>query len=160
MTKTKGENPNLTPKEKKFCQYYVELGNGTQAVYKAGYKCHSDNTAGARANELKRKQKIRAEIKRLQDEMARPSIMTAQEVMEHFTAIARGEEKDQFGLDIGANDRIKALIELAKRTVDIDNKAKVSEANSVVKVTLDWTRPTELTISQPIQMEEDEEDTE
>lgn len=136
--KNKKERP-LTIKEKAFCRYYVELGNGTQAIYKAGYNCKSDNTAGARANELLRKPKIAKEIHQLQEKIAKPTIMSGQEVMEHFSAIARGEEKDQFGLDIGAGDRIKALVELAKRTVDIDNRVK-GQADAKVEISLNWKR--------------------
>lgn len=137
MANTKSQK--LTPKEKKFCQYYVELGNGTQAVYKAGYQYKNDNTAGAAANQLLRKTKIKAEIDRLMQKELKPSIMTANEVMEHFSAIARGEEKDQFGLDIGAGDRIKALVELAKRTVDIENRAN-GKADAKVEIKVDWKR--------------------
>lgn len=129
----------LSPKEKKFCHYYVELGNGKEAIYKAGYQCKNDNSATAKASQLLLKVKIREEIHRLQEMIAKPSIMTAQEVMEHFSAIARGEEKDQFGLDISASDRIKALVELAKRTVDIDNRAQ-GKADAKVEIKVDWSR--------------------
>ena len=137
-TTNKKERP-LTIKEKAFCRYYVELGNGTQAVYKAGYKYKNDNCAGNGANNLLRKSKIREEITRLENIKAKPTIMSGQEVMEHFSAIARGEEKDQFGLDIGAGDRIKALVELAKRTVDIDNRVK-GQADAKVEINLNWKR--------------------
>lgn len=137
MANTKSQK--LTPKEKKFCQYYVELGNGKEAVYKAGYKATSDNAASVQANLLLTKLKIKNEIDRLMQKELKPSIMTANEVMEHFSAIARGEEKDQFGLDIGASDRIKALVELAKRTVDIENRA-AGKADAQVEIKVDWKR--------------------
>lgn len=137
-TTNKKEKP-LTIKEKAFCAEYVKSGNGTQSIYKAGYKYKNDNTAGNAANGLLKKPKIRAEIKRLEKKKLRPTIMSGQEVMEHFSAIARGEEKDQFGLDIGAGDRIKALVELAKRTVDIDNRAS-GKADQKVEISLNWKR--------------------
>ena len=88
---------------------------------------------------LLKKPQIQLEIKRLNEKKERAAIMSAQEVMEHFTAIARGEEKDQFGLDISANDRLKALAELAKRTIDIDNRIKgVPDQNVSIKV--NWKR--------------------
>ena len=59
--------------------------------------------------------------------------------MEHFSAIARGEEKDQFGLDISAGDRIKALTELAKRTIDIENRVN-GKADQKVEICLNWKR--------------------
>jgi len=129
----------LSIKEKAFCRHYIELGNGTQAVKKAGYVCKNDGVAGAKANDLLKKSKIVAEITRLENIKATPTIMSGQEVMEHFTAIARGEEKDQFGLDISAGDRIKALTELAKRTVDLDNRA-AGKADQKVEISLNWKR--------------------
>ena len=139
VNKSKTKERPLTIKEKAFCAEYVKSGNGTEAIKKAGYNCKSDNTAASRANELLRKPKIREEIDQLQDRKLRPTIMSGQEVMEHFSAIARGEEKDQFGLDIGAGDRIKALVELAKRTVDIDNRVK-GQADAKVEISLNWKR--------------------
>lgn len=129
----------LTPKEKKFCQYYVELGNGLQAVKKAGYRCSTDNTAKVKASQLLTKDNIKNEINHIMQNTLKPSIMTADEVMQHFSAIARGEEKDQFGLDIGASDRIKALVELAKRTVDIENRM-AGKADAQVEIKVDWKR--------------------
>lgn len=137
MANTKSQK--LTPKEKKFCQYYVELGNGTEAVLKAGYVCKTKPAAGVKAHELLKKSNIKNEIDHIMQNKLKPSIMTANEVMEHFSAIARGEEKDQFGLDIGASDRIKALVELAKRTVDIENRA-AGKADAQVEIKVDWKR--------------------
>ena len=99
----------------------------------------TDLSASATANRLLKKVMVRKEIERLQDKKLRPTIMSGQEVMEHFSAIARGEEKDQFGLDIGAGDRIKALVELAKRTVDIDNRV-AGKADQKVEISLNWKR--------------------
>ncbi len=134
----KKEN-KLTIKEKAFCRYFVELGNGSEAIKRAGYKVKNVNTASTIANRLLQKVKVREEITRIENIKAKPTIMSGQEVMEHFSAIARGEEKDQFGLDIGAGDRIKALIELAKRTVDIDNRAS-GKADQKVEISLNWKR--------------------
>ena len=135
----KKDTNKLTIKEKAFCRYYIELGNGTQAIYKAGYKYKNDNTAGNAANQLLKKPKIHREITRLENIKAKPTIMSGQEVLEHFSAIARGEEKDQFGLDISAGDRIKALTELAKRTIDIENRSN-GKADQKVEICLNWKR--------------------
>ena len=124
----------LTAKMQAFCRYFIELNNGTQAAIKAGYKEH---TAAKISAENLTKPAIKAEIARLRAKQEEHSIMTAQQVMEMFTKIANGEIKDQFGLDASLNDRLKALQELAKRTVDVDNKLKgVPDGNLVIKV--DW----------------------
>lgn len=129
-------NTLLNPRQLDFCTYYVELGNTTQAAIKAGYSKKTADVQGAR---LLRDVRVQNQIRQLREPLEKESIMTAQEVMEHFTAIARGEEKDQFGIEISASDRIKALVELAKRTVDIDNRA-AGKADANVEIKLDWSR--------------------
>lgn len=126
----------LTIKEKAFCREYVKTGNGREAAIKAGYAPKSANVT---ASKLLTKANIHNEISRLVGAKEKKAIMDAQEVMELYSAIARGEVKDQFGLEASLNDRLKAMSELAKRTVDIENRAK-GNADAVVNIKLDWTR--------------------
>lgn len=139
VNKKETKEKPLTIKEKAFCAEYVKTGNASEAYIKAGYTAKNNQSAGVMAHRMLKKPKIGAEIKRLEENKLRPTIMSGQEVMEHFSAIARGEEKDQFGLDIGAGDRIKALVELAKRTVDIDNRV-AGKADQKVEISLNWKR--------------------
>lgn len=129
----------LTIKEKAFCREYVKSGNATQSVYKAGYKYKNDRTAGNAGCMLLKKPGIQEEITRLLGAQEKKAIMDAQEVMELFSAIARGEVKDQFGLDATLNDRLKAMNEIAKRTIDIDNRIKGIPDNTV-SIKVDWKR--------------------
>lgn len=62
---------------------------------------------------------------------------SAQEVLFFFSQVMRGEVKDQFGLDAPLSERLKAAIELAKRTVDLENKANTDPD---IHITLNWTR--------------------
>jgi phage terminase small subunit len=131
------QNNKLTIKEKAFCREYVKSGNGLQSLKKAGYNYKTDGCATSAASRLLRKERIRVEIARLTEKKEEKAIMTSAEVMEMFTKIANGEIKDQFGLEASLNDRLKALQELAKRTIDIDNRLKgVGDNNITVK--LDW----------------------
>lgn len=83
---------------------------------------------------------IKAEIDRVITEELKPeTVATAQEVMSYFTAVMRGEITDQFGLEAPLAERTRAAQELAKRTVDIENRRK-GEADQVVSIKLDWTR--------------------
>ena len=128
----------LTIKEKAFCREYVKSGNGLQSIKKAGYKYKTDNASSNAASLFLKKPEIQDEIKRLMEKKEDHSIMTGKEVMELFSAIARGEVKDQFGLDASLNDRLKAMNEIAKRTVDIENRMKgIPDSN--VSIKLDWT---------------------
>ena len=72
-------------------------------------------------------------------QLEKQTMASAQEVMEYFTAVMRGELKDQFGLDASLSDRTKAAQELAKRTVDIENREK-GKADSLVEIKLNWRR--------------------
>lgn len=138
--KTKPHNKEeLTPKQKAFCRYYVELGNESQAAKKAGY---SAKTAPAQANALLKIVKVQNEITKLQRNLVTKDeqhIATAQEVMQFFTKMMNGEIKDQFGLDATNSDKIKAAQEIAKRTVDVENRAN-GKADAKIEISLDWSR--------------------
>ena len=130
----KKKSRGLTEQQRIFCREYVKTGNGQQSAIKAGYK---KETSAVQASRLLNKDNVKQEIARLNEKKDKKAIMDANEVMALFSAIARGEVKDQFGLDASLNDRIKAMQEIAKRTVDIENRIKGTPDN-VVKVTLDW----------------------
>lgn len=124
----------LTDKQEAFCYAYVELNNGTQAAIKAGY---SKKTAREQASRLLSKVNIQSKIAELRKPEQERSIATAQEVMEYFTKVMNGEILDQFGLEAPLAERTKAAQELAKRTVDIDNRNK-GNADAKIEIKLDW----------------------
>lgn len=130
------ETRPLNEREKIFCREYIKQGNGQQSAIKAGY---SKDSARSQASRLLLRRNVQEEIARLSEKREKKAIMDANEVMELYSAIARGEVKDQFGLDASLNDRIKAMNEIAKRTVDIENRIKGTPDN-VVQIKLDWSR--------------------
>ena len=138
----KKSSEQLTPREKRFCEEYVRTSNGGQSVMAVGYNCSNITSASVQANVLLKLPKIQNEIKRIMESQSK--IMDAQEVMERLSAIARGEDTDQFGLEISADTRMKALIELAKRTIDIDNKIKAAQqaGDNAITIKLDWSPAT------------------
>ena len=139
MATSKQKERPLTIKEKAFCREYAKTGNGAQSVIKAGYKAKDTSVASAIANRLLKKVMVHDEITRLMDKKEKKAIMDANEVMELLTAIARGEVKDQFGLDASLNDRLKAVDQIAKRTVDIENRLKGVPDNQI-SIKVDWSR--------------------
>lgn len=102
----------LTPKQQAFADYYLELGNATEAAKKAGY---SKENAGNNADKLLKNTKIKAYIDERLEKIKSENIATIDEVMSFYTNVMRGKEKDQFGLDASLTDRIKAGQELVKR---------------------------------------------
>ena len=126
----------LTVREERFIDKYIETGNGQQSVIEAGYKTKA---AYAYANLLLNKPYIAEEIKFRTQNISKNTIATAQEVMEYFTRVMNGQEKDQFGLEAPLSERTKAAQELARRTVDIENRL-AGKADAEVKITLNWNR--------------------
>jgi phage terminase small subunit len=116
----------LTEKQKRFIDFYVELGNATEAARKAGY---SEKTAKQIGNENLTKLDffIKERLKELED----ARIAKAEEVLQYLTAVMRGEETEEvvvvegqgdgfstattIGKQVSARERIKAAELLAKR---------------------------------------------
>ena len=102
----------LNERQKAFADYYIELGNATEAAKKAGY---SPKTAYSIGNENLSKPEISEYIaERLKDKEAQ-RIASADEVMRFFSAVMRGEVRDQFGLETSVDTRISAGKEIMKR---------------------------------------------
>ena len=118
----------LTVKQHYFIDKYVELGNARQAGLEAGY---SEKHIDQNMNSLLNKLYIQEEIKFRIDKRQKESIATGEQVMEFFSKVMRGEVKDQFGLEAPLSERLKAANELARRTVDIENKINGKSDNKV-----------------------------
>ena len=102
----------LTPKQKKFCEYYIQSGNATDAARKAGY---SEKSAEAIGLENLGKPRISAYIAERIADQDKKRVADANEVLEFYSAVMRGDVKDQFGLDASLADRLKAGDSLMKR---------------------------------------------
>ena len=102
----------LTPKQQAFADYYIECGNATEAAKKAGY---SEDTARQIGTENLSKPSISEYIAERMEQQNRKRVADANEVIEFYTAVMRGEIKDQFGLDASLSDRLKAGDSLMKR---------------------------------------------
>lgn len=102
----------LTPKQKAFCDYYLELGNATEAAIKAGYNKKTARQIGSmNLTKVDIKQYIEERLKSIED----ARIAKGEEVLQYLTRVMRGEEKDQFGLDASLQDRTKCAELLGKR---------------------------------------------
>lgn len=108
----------LTPKQKAFADEYLICGNATEAAKKAGYK---EKAAYAMGAENLRKPQISAYIAERQKQIDDSRIADVKEVMEFYSAVMRGEVKDQFDIDASITDRLSAGRELMKRYEKADN---------------------------------------
>lgn len=102
----------LTPKQKDFCEYYLQTGNAAEAARLAGY---SEKTARVIGPENLSKPAVSEYIAKRRAEMDKTLIADSDEVLRFYSAVMRGEVKDQFGLDASLGDRLKAGDSLMKR---------------------------------------------
>ncbi|WP_283705699.1 terminase small subunit [Clostridium perfringens] len=121
------DNKKLTPKQKAFADYYIELGNAEQAAIKAGY---SKKYARGNAHKLVANSCIKQYTEERLKEIEDKRIADGKEVLQYLTKVMRGEEKDQFGLDASLQDRTKAAELLGKRyRLFVDKVEKDSNVN-------------------------------
>lgn len=121
----------LTPKQKAFADFYIELGNQTEAARRAGYKC--PHVQGAQNLD---KPSIQAYIRERTKPTEDKRIASGDEVLKFWTDVMRGEIKDAFGLDASIDSRLRAATELAKRTLDIkggDSGGGITIINNIPK---------------------------
>ncbi|ASF27838.1 terminase [Bacillus amyloliquefaciens] len=114
----------LTEKQKRFADFYIELGNATEAARKAGY---SQKTAKSIGQENLTKPDIKSYIKERLAEKDAERVASQDEILEFLTAVMRGEKTEQIPVGIGEGaqeledkdpylkDRVKAAELLGKR---------------------------------------------
>ena len=82
----------LTEKQKRFCDFYIETGNGSEAARKAGYK-------GKNHEKIASENLIKVDIKTyLKEKIAKKDskrIATQDEVLQYLTSVMRGELTDE-----------------------------------------------------------------
>lgn len=115
----------LSVKESKFIGFFIGSGNIHKSLKDAGLTISS----------ISGKDYITDEITWRLDQLKKETIADADEIMQYFTQVMRGEVRDQFGLDAPLCERTSAAKELAKRIIDIETvDVQVPE----IKVTLNW----------------------
>ena len=133
------EDTPLTPFQEAFVHEYITGHSSVEIFKNLGIKYSNKSSARhGRYNELK-KPNVQKRIRELMDEMKKSTIMTGEEVMEYFSAVTRGEIKDQFGLDAPLSERTAAAKEIAKRTIDVELKKQGIEDRKI-DINLNWNR--------------------
>lgn len=129
----------LSLKEHKFINSFMVNGDVALAAKDAGYelKKEGDTWRNIGSKVLKRDY-IYDELMYRLEELDKASIADANEIMQYFTGVMRGEIKDQFSLDAPLSERTAAAKELAKRLIDVP--AKATENDKAIQIVLDWKR--------------------
>ncbi|MDP4152869.1 MAG: terminase small subunit [Bacillota bacterium] len=135
----------LTYKQRAFADFYIELGNATEAAVKAGY---SKKTARAIASENLKKINVKVYIDERLKQIESDRIASAAEVMKYLTSVLRGEQLEEVvvveasgdGLsaarnvkkEVSAKDRLKAAELMGKRYSLFNDKVNFEGALPVV----------------------------
>lgn len=122
----------MTPKQKAFADYYIQTGNASEAARRAGYSEKTAYSLGERALRNVEVSKYIAERMANQD---KARVASADEVLQFYTSVIRGEVKDQFGIDASLADRIKAADSLMKRynAADEKNRSTLERLDAVLR---------------------------
>ena len=131
----------LTEKQKRFCDYYIETGNATEAAIRAGY---SEKTAKVIGAENLTKPYLKSYIDERIGQLESNRIADAKEVMEYLTKIVRNEAKEEVVVvseygpeiikkDVSIRDRNKAAELLGKRYRLFTDKVVV-EGTGIVQI--------------------------
>lgn len=133
----------MTEKQKRFCDYYVESANATEAAIKAGY---SKKTAKQIGTENLSKPDLKAYIADQLEKMHSKRVADAQEVLEYLTSVMRGQYTEEtlmgigegaqakVDIEVGAKDRLKAAELLGKRHALFTDKVDLQTGDIVIKV--------------------------
>lgn len=122
--RTRTKNDKLGIKQAEFCHEYIKTDNAKQS-YKKVYQC-SDKAAESASIRLLGQVKIHNYIKELRSEIKSNAIASAEEVLEYYTKVLRGELEDQWSDKISIKDRNNAAQALAKHHGIVADKVKVS----------------------------------
>jgi phage terminase small subunit len=115
----------LTPKQEAFVQNILQGMNQADA-YRSAYNCKnmSDNAIYVNASKLAADAKVTLRLKELRNELAKPSIMTAQERLEWLTERIADEEVD-------INAKLKAIDIMNKMQGEYVQKVETELKNAV-----------------------------
>lgn len=120
----------LSDRQQLFCKYVAEGDNPSLAAVKAGY---SEKGNRSRACRLMKKDEIRAEIRRLQDEIATPRIASVVELKQRLTQIIRANMGDYFKIENGQLQWIEGADKAtAHNLFKIKTKTRTDKSGNII----------------------------
>lgn len=115
----------LTIKQKAFADYYIELGNATEAYIKAGYKASKRDIAEVEGCKLLRNPKVEAYLKEREKQIESDRIAKAEEVLAFLSASLRGEVLEEVVSTESIEGMIKPVI--LKKQLSVKDRIKAAE---------------------------------
>ena len=117
---------NLTPKQEKFCHYYLETGSQSEA-YRMAYDCKNstDKTVNEMAHELYKNPKITARLEELQEGVREEAHITRMDLVRELqAALAMASQLNQPGPAVSSIKEMSRLLGFDKQTIDIESGGK------------------------------------
>lgn len=140
----------LTEKQEQFVKNIID-GMSQADAYRNAYPNQrmTDKTIWEKASRLMADNKVRARLKELRDQLAKPTIMSAQERLEYLTRVITGEEKEKVAqvvdgkvVEIDAPSALKTKL----NAIDIMNKMQgeyvqrvEADVNNDITITVELT---------------------
>jgi phage terminase small subunit len=141
----------LTPKQKRFADLYMQTGNGGRSYVEAGFKVKNMAVAYSMASEMLRKPTVASYIREMAEKEHSEHIASRREVLELLTKIARGFEDEEMIIAyqnkgtyeiakrrVPPKDRTKALELLGKRYAMFIEKQQSETFNEHVNYVAEW----------------------
>ncbi len=116
----------LTAKQEQFVKNIID-GMSQADAYRSAYDTQrmKDKTVWEKASALMKNDKVTARLQELRDQLAKPTIMSAQERLELLTRIAKGEEPEKIANIVNGEviiQEVPASLRTRKDAIDVMNK--------------------------------------
>lgn len=141
----------LNARQKAFVDFYIQLGNATQAAKQAGY---SERSAMAIGCELLSNAKIQTALQTRLAQLESERIAKDKEVLEYITAVMRGETEEEVVMNIGTGKGFTRA-EKVKAKVSAKERLKAAEMLAKVKGMFITRQEVELTGAMPVVIRDD-----
>ena len=105
----------MTEKQKRFADYYIETGIGSEAYRRAYKSCKKEETARVNASRLLTNANIRAYIDTEISKKDSKRIAKQEEVLEYLTKVMRGEVNEEVVVVVGKGDGISSASNIEKQ---------------------------------------------
>jgi phage terminase small subunit len=139
----------LTIKQKAFADYYIQLGNATEAAIRAGYSKKYTHT---NANKLLQNTTIKKYLNERLKELDNEKIAAQQEVLQYLTSVMRGQSESE----VIAVESIGGGMSKANKILKHpDEKERLKAAEMLGKIHCMFTDKMQINSKEPIVFVED-----
>ena len=122
----------ITPKEKAFCEAYVETYNAVDA-YLAAYDTNNISTAKANSYQVLKRPRVKEYLKQLQSEQFERAMITPERIAKKLADIAFSEKGDK---EYDSKAQLKAL-DLLQKQMSLQNQNINANVETVIKINIE-----------------------